>query len=358
MINKAGRVIRFGLIGYGKHGQWAVVPALRAARGVRLAAVADLSPANLALLGDQSIAAYTDYRRMLRQEQLDAVYVATPVAHHCAAAVAAFRAGRHVIAEKPMAASVAECRRMLAAAHKAGKLLGVDFECRYYPGYRQIREWIAAGRIGRLRAIHIDHMWDGHKVWGEPGARRGRFLDSTGCLDCGIHKLDLARYFNGGGAWRDIHADGAWFGERVKYAPHIAIMARLDRQVLVTVNISFAFTAYIRRRIRGVGYDGLAILGDRGVIVLHQDPNGKRYLELACPTLARTIPFGEHGHASYITLLVNDFARSIRANRPLPPELAAGEDGLQAQACADAANRLAIRHGDAGRGSRALQSFP
>jgi len=246
MSGKGTKVIRIGLVGYGTHGQWAVVPAMRAARRVRLTAVADLRPENLAKLEDKSIAGYTDYRQMLKREDLDAVYIATRIETHCEVAVAAFKAGLHVITEKPMAVSLRECRRMIAAAEQAGKLLGVDFESRYRPGFRQIRAWIAAGRLGKLRAIHIDEMWDGHKIWGPLGERRRLFCDSSGCLDCGIHKLDLARYFSGGGAWRNIKALGAWFGERVRYPSHIAVLASLDKGVLVTVNASFAFTAYIK----------------------------------------------------------------------------------------------------------------
>ncbi len=350
MANKKSRVIRFGLIGCGMHGYGAVVPAFRSAQGVQLAAVADLMPANLARLDDKNIAGYTDYRQMLKQGKLDAVYIATRVEHHGEAALAAFKAGLHVITEKPMAASIRECRRMIAAAEKADKLLGVDFECRYIPGFRQIRAWIAAGHIGRVQAIHLDSMWDGHKIWGPLGERRRRFCDSSGCLDCGIHKLDLARYFNGGGAWRDINALGAWFGEKVKYPAHIAIMARFDTGALVTVNASFAFTAYIKRRMQGaVFYEGLAILGDKGVIVLHQSPAGEKHLELAGAKLAKTVPFADHGHSSVITLLLNDFSKSIRTRTPLPGEIATGADGLAAQSCADEANRLAVKAGDSSR---------
>lgn len=348
MASKESGAIRIGLIGYGTHGQWAVVPAMRAARGVRLTAVADLMPANLAKLKDKSIAGYTDYRQMLKHEKLDAVYIATRVETHCEAAVAAFKAGLHVITEKPMANSIGECQRMISAAKQAGKLLGVDFESRYSPGFRQIRQWIVAGHIGRIRAIHMDSMWDGHKIWGALGERRRKFCESSGCLDCGIHKLDLTRYFNGGGAWRDIKAFGAWFGEHVKYPSHIAIMARLDTGVLVTINASFAFTAYIKRRMKGVVYEGLAILGDKGVIVLHQNPSGERHLELAGEKIAKIIPFAEHGHDAVITLLLNDFAKSIRRHAPLPYEIASGHDGLMAQSCADEANRQAIKAGDSG----------
>lgn len=340
------QAIRIGLIGYGKHGQWAVYPAMRQARGVRLVAVADLSPENLLSIPDPDISTYTDFRRMLRQEQLDAVYVATRVESHTAVAVAALRSGLHVITEKPMADSVRECRRMLAEAEKAGRLLAVDFESRYVPGYRQVRDWIAAGRIGKVGAIHLEHFWDGHKVTGPLADRRRRFCDSSGCLDCGIHKLDLARYFNGGGTWRDIRAYGAWFGEKVRYAPHIAIMARLDTGVLVTVNASFAFTAYIPQRLRSANFDGLAILGDKGVIVLHQAPDGQRHLQIVSRTLEKTVPFVPHGHTSVITLLLTDFARSIRRRESLPEVMATGVDGLMAQMITDEANRLAVEAGD------------
>lgn len=357
MARQNMRSIRVGLIGYGMHGQWAVVPALRAARRARLAAVADLKPENLAKLEDPGVARYTDYRQMLKREDLDAVYVATRIETHCAAALAAFKAGRHVITEKPMAVSLRECRRMIAGAQQARKLLVVDFETRYLPGIRQIRAWIAEGRLGRLRAIHLDEMWDGHKIWGPLGERRRRFCDSSGCLDCGIHRLDLARYFSGGGAWRKIKALGAWCGERIRYPSHIAILASLDSGVLVTLNASFAFTAYIKRRIKGDGvYEGIAILGDKGVIVLHQGANGERRLELASETLARTIPFAHHGHSSVITRLLNDFAASICEHVPLPPEAATGHDGLMAQYCVAEANRQAVAAGDTGRPSPAWRN--
>lgn len=346
MSTEPTREIRFGLIGCGTHGQRVVVPAMKAAPGIKLAAVADLMPANLEGLGDPAIARYTDYRKMFKKEQLDAVYVATRVEAHADVAIAAFRAGLHVITEKPMAVSVRACKRMIAAAEKAGKRLGVDFESRYSPGFQQVRTWITDGRIGRVGAIHIDNMWDGHKIKGPLAERRRRFCDSSGCLDCGIHKLDLARYFNGGGAWRGIQAYGAWFGESVKYAPHIAILARLDTGVLVTVNASFAWTAYIEQRMKGAVHEGLAVLGDKGVILLHQNPAGERNLQLVSESLEETVPFASHGHTSVITLLLNDFADSVVRDAPMPYEIATGYDGLMAQQCADEANRQAIKAGD------------
>ncbi len=343
MSKRRSALVRFGLIGHGTHAQWAIVPAMRAARGIKLVAVADINRQNLAPLRGQALACYTSQAAMLAREDLDAVYVATPVAAHSAATLLALRSGLHVITEKPMAASVAQCRQMLAAARRADRLLAVDFESRYMPVFRQVQRWVAEGRLGRLGAIHIDHMWDGHKIWGPLGERRRRFLDHTGCLDCGIHKLDLARYFAGGGTWQKVRAAGHWFGERVKYPPHISIMARLDNEVLVTFNLSFAFTAYIRQRLVG-GYEGLALLGEKGVIILRPGARpGSRILELASASLTRSVPVRDNDHPALIARLLTDFAAAIRRGKPLPPAVASGEDGLMAQLGVDAANRLARR---------------
>lgn len=342
---KPAEELRFGLVGFGTHGQWAVVPAFKKADHVRLAAVADLLPANLEKL-DVPASRYTDYRKMLRREKLDAVYVATRVENHAEVALAAFRAGLHVITEKPMALSVNACRRMIAAAEKAGKRLGVDFENRYNPAFRQVRQWIADGRIGRPGAVHLDNMWDGHKVTGPLADRRRRFCDSSGCLDCGIHKLDLARYFTGGGAWTDIRAYGAWFGESVRFPPHIAVMAKLDTGILVTLNASFAFTAYIAGRIKGGVRDGLAILGDKGVIVMRESAEAERVLQLVGESGEESIPLDEKGHGPVIARLISDFAGAILRNEPQPETIASGHDGLMAVLCTDTANRQAVRNGD------------
>lgn len=335
--------VRFGLVGYGNHGRCAVLPAINAAKGAKVAAVADLDPANLARLPDPSIPTYTDYRKMLQSEQLDAVYVAVPVEKHGVVTMAALQAGLHVIVEKPMAPTVAECRSMINAAKKNDLLLAVDFELRYSPIFIQIRKWISAGCLGRVGAIHFDHMWDGHKTTGDLAERRRRFCDSSGTLDCGIHRLDLMRYFIGGGTWKEVCAHGVWFNEKVRYAPHIAIQARLDNGVIATFNSSFAFTAYIKER---ASHTSLAIVGQKGVITMGTGADGKQVLRLVSEKQCETLPCAAESHAPSITLLVEDFSRAVLGGGPLPPEAASGEDGLMAVWIVDEANRIALVNGD------------
>jgi len=329
-------MLNFGLIGCGKHAEWAVAPAMQSTDGCRLAAVADLDPARLEIVGDGA-ARYTDYREMLAKERLDVVYVAASQEAHCELTLAAIAAGLHVVCEKPMGMDVAECRQMRDAAQAAGKVLAIDFENRYIPGYRQARAWVAEGRMGTVRAAHIDHFWDGHKIWGPIGERRKGFLDRIGCLDCGIHMLDMARFLTGGGAWGPVRALGEWFGEEVAFAPHIAILASLEPGITVTLNASFAYTAYIKERVQA---HTCFLIGDRGVLSLDQAEGGHVF-NLVSDTLTASCPMDEAGHEAVIPALLRDVITAVEGGQP-SASMATGEDGLQAQIAADAANADAL----------------
>ena len=335
-------VIRFGLIGCGSHSQWAVLPAMQSARNCRLVAAADIAPANLEAVGD-GIAKYADYRDMLAKEKVDAVYVATPCDAHCEPTIAALEAGAHVVCEKPMGMTVAECRRMLDAARKPRRLIAIDFEVRYYPENGQICRWIDEGRIGRVHAIHMDRCWSGHKNFGGLAQRRKRFLDLSGCLDCGIHMLDLARFFAGGGDWRDIQALGAWFGEAVRFPTHIAVQARLTTGTMVTLNASFAYTASIKE---GSEFNNMTIVGTRGVIEVQTDRESNTTVRVVSDNGSEIVSAAELSHAAVIPQLLEDFAAAVENGSPPAARMATGEDGLAAQEIVDEANRQACDKGD------------
>ncbi len=92
--------------------------------------------------------------------EVDAVYIALPVAMHADAAIAALRAGKHVLCEKPMAINFAEAERMVAEARAAGRLLGVAYYRRLYPKLMRAKQLIAEGAIGRpLLAEANCHTW-------------------------------------------------------------------------------------------------------------------------------------------------------------------------------------------------------
>ena len=338
-------MVRFGLIGCGKHAQWAVMPAMKLAPSCTLVAVADPVQANLDSIEDPAVHRHREHREMLARTDLDAIYVATPADVHCAVTLDALRSGRHVLCEKPLGMDVAECRQMVDAARRHNRFLAVDFETRFIAAYRQARQWIIDGHIGTIRAVHINSFWDGHKAQGPLAERRHRFLDKTGCLDCGIHRIDLVRFFCGGGTWQDVQALGAWFGEKCTFPPHIAILARLTPGILVTVNASFAHTAYIKARHL---HEAFVIIGEKGVIVLEGNP-GNLVFRLVSDSRCDTAPLQEEGHDQVIPRVLEAFAAALVPGATPDPTLATGDDGLMAQIAVDAANQEAIRRGDASR---------
>jgi len=92
--------------------------------------------------------AFGDPADMVRQTRLDLVLIATPHPLHAEQAIACLEAGAHVLVEKPMALTVAECDAMMAAAKKAGRTLGVFSQRRWYPPVRRVKDAIFAGKLG------------------------------------------------------------------------------------------------------------------------------------------------------------------------------------------------------------------
>lgn len=121
---------------------------------------------------------------------LDGIVIATPTAHHATQSITALRAGKSVFCQKPLARTGAETRAVIATAHDADRLLGVDLSYRFTSGMREIKRLVRHGDLGDLYAIELvfhrasgpDHPWSGDPA-----------LSGGGCLlDLGIHLLDLA----------------------------------------------------------------------------------------------------------------------------------------------------------------------
>ena len=91
----------------------------------------------------------TDYRALVKDASVEAVWVLTPAAVHAEVATAALRAGKHVFCEKPMARTVAQAREMAAAAKESGRVLLVGYLMRHSPDALNLRKLIRDGRIGR-----------------------------------------------------------------------------------------------------------------------------------------------------------------------------------------------------------------
>jgi predicted dehydrogenase len=136
---------------------------------------------------------YAEWCDLLSDDEIDAVYIATPVHLHVTQAVAAAEAGKHVLCEKPMAMNSQECDRMIDAARSQGVKLGIAYYRRFYPVVERIKEIIKSGEIGVPSLVQIEAF-----EWFNPAAGNPRswllqkHLSGGGpMMDFGCHRIEV-----------------------------------------------------------------------------------------------------------------------------------------------------------------------
>ncbi|MCX6586967.1 MAG: Gfo/Idh/MocA family oxidoreductase [Acidobacteria bacterium] len=140
------KIVNWLVIGVGDITRKRVLPAIAAHERSRLRGIVTRSPDKAAPYG---CPAYATLAEALRDSEINAVYVGTPVALHAPQTVTALQAGRAVLCEKPMAMNYPEARDMVAAARDAGQLFGVAYYRRLYPNLQRAKALVAAGAIGQ-----------------------------------------------------------------------------------------------------------------------------------------------------------------------------------------------------------------
>jgi len=185
--------LRLVLLGYGEISERVHGPLLRRRQDVQVVAVADANAERreLARAHWPLAALVSDWREALAFEA-DAAVVALPPREHADAACAALNATRHLYLEKPLATSVQDGQRVLAAATASARVAMLGFNYRFGPA-EQARDWIAQGRLGRIVAIR--------SVFASPrravGWRASREAGGGALQDLGCHHLDLVRFLTG-----------------------------------------------------------------------------------------------------------------------------------------------------------------
>ena len=191
--------MKVGLIGTGGISNRHMIPYLDRPDRVRLTAVCDivesLAQEYAKKAGVEAI--YLDFEEMLRDADIDAVDICTGHSSHAPLAIAAAKAGKHVIVEKAMAHTLQGCKDMLEAADKAGVTLMVAQHLRYSPEARAVKRFIDEGNLGEIRAART------HTLGGGGGDRRPNDWMKDGKAGGGVmlvqsvHHLDLLRFYVG-----------------------------------------------------------------------------------------------------------------------------------------------------------------
>ncbi|HNT89329.1 MAG TPA: Gfo/Idh/MocA family oxidoreductase, partial [Candidatus Hydrogenedentes bacterium] len=139
----------------------------------------------------------TDYERMLGLDGVDIVVIATPPNCHCAQAVAAAEAGKHLVLEKAMAVTIDEARSIRSAVAKAGVKSVVSFVLRWNPLFEIIKRQLADDAIGRVYLGEVDYFHGIGPWYALYGWNVKRDVGVSSLLSAGCHAMDALRWFMG-----------------------------------------------------------------------------------------------------------------------------------------------------------------
>jgi predicted dehydrogenase len=277
--------------------------------------------------------AYGDYAQALADPGLDAVVVATPSVWHCEIVVAAARAGKHILCEKPMAMNAPECDRMLEAVERAGVKLQLGFMRRFDAGFLTAKRRVEAGEIGRV--VLVKSLTYGPST---PKSWMYDITKSNGPLsEVNSHDIDTLRWLSGG-EFEEVYAIADNFrcpDARQTYPDfydNVVLTARLTGGVQGSI--------YGAQGVQ-YGYDSRCeILGEKGIIMVgslaadsvtsYTAAGGSRAIVRSWQDL-----FSEAYRAED-----EDFVRCIVEDRP---PRAGGMDGKAAVIVVNAGNRSIVQ---------------
>jgi len=191
------RTVRWGVLSTASIATEKVIPGLRRADRSEVLAIAsrdgERARATAKRLGIPR--SYGSYKALLADPDVDAVYIPLPNHLHAEWTIAAARAGKHVLCEKPLAMTAAEAQRMVDACRDAGVLLMEAFMYRLHPSWVAVRELVEAGRIGRLVAVD---SWFSYYNDDPANIRNIRAAGGGALYDIGCYSVNLSRMLFGG----------------------------------------------------------------------------------------------------------------------------------------------------------------
>jgi predicted dehydrogenase len=301
--------LRAGVIGLGVGEQHALSYA--AIPGVELRVLCDRDPVKLAEVGARYPLArrVTDYRAVVEDPEVDVVSICSYDDHHAAQAIAAFRHGKHVMIEKPVALDRTTAEAVLRAQQDSGKLITSNLILRRSPRFRKIRAMARAGEFGEIFYLEGDYIHD--ILWKITEGWRGRMDFYCVTFGGGIHLIDLMRWILG-----EEVVEVAGMGNKIltrgtayKYDDTIVNLLRFANGAL-----GKCLTTFGPRRPK---FHALNVYGTRRTFV-NDLPDGKLFSgDRAEDELAETTPYPAIAKGD----LLPDFIAAIREGRE--PEVSA-----------------------------------
>lgn len=336
--------MRIGLMGCGVVANYGHLPVLSKLPGVELAALFDPSAEQVQAAARRfSVPAACTTLDHFFAQRLDAVAITSPAPFHLQNIRAAAAHGAHILCEKPLTLTEDEGLEADRVARAAGVMLFTGFDYRFSPVSLQIRDLVRGGAIGAVRSLRLIYIWNCHGksetrpdgTRGDNARRTGRMLEGGPLVDCGVHQIDLARWWLGSEVVRGS-GHGAWVD--AYEAPDHAFL-HMDHangaHTLVEISYSYAHTA--KEPVSTFTYE---LIGTEGLIRYDRQA---RLFEVRDARGTRALPFASEKNFEGMYVA---FVQALATGTP--GDLPTAQDGIVASRLAHLATTQAIQARRAG----------
>lgn len=268
----------------------------------------------------------------------DAVVICTPAPLHLENVIRAAKHGKHILCEKPLAMTEADIERMIQVTEDAGVKLYTGFTYRFSPSALEIHSLVRNGSIGEVRALRLIYLWNLHGKWERDSSgmlvpsrlRLGRMDEGGPMVDCGVHQIDLARWWLGSEV-ESFRGIGVWV-EDFEAPDHMYLHMGHENGAHSMIEMSFSYNATSKEPRSNFQYE---LIGTDGVIRYNREEHN---FEIRNSHGTRHLPWSpEKNFRGMYSELLHALIHDEDRNMPL------AQDGLAATRIARAATEEAIQ---------------
>ena len=338
------KTIGFGILGLGMIADFHL-KAIQELNGCSFVAGFDTIPGRAAdFCAKNGGKGYEDLNAFLADKNIDIVTIATPSGLHLDGALAAVKAGKHVIVEKPLEITAARCDTIIAEA-KANKVkVGTIFPSRYHGASAIIKKAIQARRLGKIVLAEAQIKWHRTQEYYDSGKWRGTWaLDGGGAMmNQGIHAIDLLQWLMGDVS--EVFARTATLShERIEVEDTAAVVLKFKNDAIGVIQATTSAYPGFLKKIEICGSKGCITLEEENIITwkfaeeLPEDEEIRRKYSSANKTgggASDPKAIGHHGHK----MLFESFVNSVLEDKPVDID---GTEGRKAVEIIEAAYRSA-----------------
>jgi predicted dehydrogenase len=321
----------FGILGLGAIAEHHV-KAINEITGCRFAGGFDILPGKAAAFCEKHGGKpYEDLSRFLTDKDIDIVTIATPSGLHLDGALAAVKAGKHIIVEKPLEITTARCDRIIEEAGANAVKVGTVFHSRYHAASKIIKNAVEKGRFGKIVLAGAQVKWRRSQEYYDSGKWRGTWqLDGGGALmNQGIHAIDLLQWFMGNVT--EVFAyTGTLAHERIEVEDCAAASLKFANGALGIIEGTTGAYPGFPKKIEICGSKGSAVMEEESITTwqfAEEEPEDETirsgYTATGGGGASDPKVMGHHGHR----MLFESFVTALKENRPVDID---GNEGRKA----------------------------